>query len=1762
MTERPQPMKAKQRTMTFSLHPRSPLGRLARVLADPLAIAIAFNSVPVWAGPGPEAGRAAVPQPVVPTATAESQAPVPAPLPAPSPPIRPNRTRPQVTPPPAYALFSDEPTPQDLFRARVFGEPLVPVGGDPSPAETRELARAIEAFQKAGDIEKTEPFEEFLREHPASAWRASLLANLGATYRLANRFTRAEKSLEQAWQLARSESGQWAAAVGDKALADQLDLHMTFGRQEPIERLLAEAEGRDVQGSAVETLEFARWTVQGLTNAHEKAVPSGPVALDKILRHLGRKDVYDPELASSEEPTEEEDLRKDAAQPLLHNPTLAAFHATPEGASLVEMQALASEVGLKMQMAYREDPDARIPVPSMMHLRSQHFAAVIGVDRDGTVRLNDPILGGDIYLSPRVLKEEASGYFLVRAGDLPKGWRAADPSAAGAVRGKCHYPFLEGGATGQKAPPCKPCQGLAGYTIQLQLAGISIMDTPVGYTPPRGPALDFTVVHNHREIGQPAIFPFSNLGKKATHNWLSYVEDNPSLPSANLLLYLRGGGRESLTGFDGTAFQPHYFSRGVLRRVSSAPIRYERDLPEGGVEVFALSDGALTAPRRIFLTEVRDAQGNVAQLAYDIQLRLVSITDAIGQVTTLTYELLSDPLKITKVTDPFGRSARFEYNDSGQLIRIVDVIGMTSSLEYGVSGYVRALTTPYGTSTFRWGAQVTILGYEPMRWVEATDPLGGTERVEFWMSSTQVPSSDPASLVPTAVTGNSALNQRNSYYWDKRAHMLHPGDQTKAVITHWLQQDIYAIAPVAGWEKKPLENRVWQQQSSAPIPGGIGPTGRPTRVARVLDDGTSQAYLYEYNSKGQITRQTDPLGRETLFEHDSNDIDLLTIKQKNGSNYEVLETRAYNAQHRPLTVTDAAGQTTTYTYNAAGQVLTVTTPPRAGITENRTTTFTYDTNGYLQSTAGPAAGTTTGYTYDGYGRVRTVTDPDNYAVTLDYDALDRQTRITYPDGTYAETIYNRLDAERQRDRFGRWTHTFHDALRRVVATRDPLGRTTTQQWCTCGSLDKLIDSNGNATTWERDLQGRVTREVRADSAAWEYTHENTTSRLKQRKDPKNQVTGYEYFLDGNLKQLTYTNAVVATPSASFTYDPVYNRPASMTDGTGTTGFTYNSIAVPPTLGAGRLASVNGPLANDTVSYTYDEWSRIASRGLSGFISTFTYDVLGRTSALGGPLGNFTYTFDGTTPRPLTLSYPNGQATQYAYFPNSGDHRLQEIKHLAPGGATLSKYNYTYDAESNLKAWTQQVGASAAKVYELGYDAAYQLTAATLKSTDPTPVILKRYGYAYDGVGNRTSEQVDDGVFSATHNSRNQLTSRQAGGALLFRGTVSEPATVTVQGKPAQVAPDNRFEGPAQMTSGTNTVAVVATDPSGNVRTNTYQVSVSGTGASFTYDQNGNLTGDGTKTFEYDAENRLTRVLSGGSEVARFSYDGLSRRTERIAGGVTTTYVYDTESVLEERLSTGGTLRYVDGPLVDQHWAAQDGGGTVSYYLTDHLGSVVQVTNAAGAATLSRDYDPYGNHLSGASQSGNAYTGREWDAAVDLHYYRARYYDARSGRFISEDPIGFAAGVNFYSYVFGNPINLTDPFGLDAYACKIPAKGNANGPHDTRYGPDIYFNPVYHEYLCVVSPNGKSTCGGLRPKTPPTDPFTPVPGEPSEDYFEPKRCDRISNAPNSCYERCVAKRIDKNTPRPSYTLATYNCKDFASEIIWSCMTECFLKGAGK
>jgi RHS repeat-associated protein len=789
-----------------------------------------------------------------------------------------------------------------------------------------------------------------------------------------------------------------------------------------------------------------------------------------------------------------------------------------------------------------------------------------------------------------------------------------------------------------------------------------------------------------------------------------------------------------------------------------------------------------------------------------------------------------------------------------------------------------------------------------------------------------------------------------------------------------------------------------------------------------------------------------------------------------------LETRTYNSAHEPLTITDAAGQTTTYTYNARGQVETVTNA------KSETTTYAYHaTNATLTSITGPVSGATTSFTYDAYGRLRTSTDADSYTVTMDYDALDRQTRVTYPDSTYEETTYRYLDPQGRRDRQGRWTRFTYDAARRLTATRDPLGRVVTQEWCGCGSLEALVDPNGNRTAWERDLQGRVTREVRANGSDTEYLYETTMSRLTKMTDAKNQETNYTYFKDDQLQQITYTNAVITTPSVSFTYDPIYGRMATMADGIGTTTYGYHAVTTPPAVGATRLASVDGPLTNDTIAYSYDQLGRITTRGINGVGVTWTFDALGRLTTEANVLGTFTYTYDGPTARLATVTYPNGQTSAYAYYPNAGDRRLQTIHHQYPNATTLSKFDYTYDATGSILTWRQQADATAV-LWEYGYDAAEQLVAAVKKSTDPSPVVLKRYAYAYDPAGNRTAEQIDDAVTGASYNMMNQLVSQQPSGLLAFEGTVSEPASVTIAGATARVSAGNQFRGTVPIASGVNTVAVTATDPSGNIATNTYELTSAGTAKTFTYDANGNLTSDGTRTFEWDARNQLVAV-NAGTLRSEFFYDGKQRRV-RIVGKESGVVQSDARmlwcgaEICEERSADGSTVTrnvFKEGE-VDT--------GVQRFFALDHLGSPQAVTGGTGVLVAHYRFDPWGHRSldSGSDVTELGFTRYRFDGNAQVWLSQYRAYDSALGRWLSQDPIGRrGGGPNLYQYVSNQPVLQIDPLGLQGM---LPSVWTGSGPLGcaTAVALDVFKNhrrgPIDDRYShCLASCWISQHCGG-------------------------------------------------------------------------------------
>jgi len=164
----------------------------------------------------------------------------------------------------------------------------------------------------------------------------------------------------------------------------------------------------------------------------------------------------------------------------------------------------------------------------------------------------------------------------------------------------------------------------------------------------------------------------------------------------------------------------------------------------------------------------------------------------------------------------------------------------------------------------------------------------------------------------------------------------------------------------------------------------------------------------------------------------------------------------------------------------------------------------------------------------------------------------------------------------------------------------------------------------------------------------------------------------------------------------------------------------------------------------------------------------------------------------------------------------------------------------------------------------------------------------------------------------------------------------------------------------------------------------------------------------------------------------FKYDPFGRRIYKSSSSGTSVFAYDGDNLVEETNSSGTAVaRYSQGLNIDEPLAMLRSSAT-SYYHADGLGAVTSLSSAAGSIANTYTYDSFGKPTASTGSLVNPfqYTARESEAETNLYFYRARYYDQTSGRFLSEDPLGFKANtVNFYGYVRDNPVNSTDPMGL-------------------------------------------------------------------------------------------------------------------------------------
>jgi RHS repeat-associated protein len=303
--------------------------------------------------------------------------------------------------------------------------------------------------------------------------------------------------------------------------------------------------------------------------------------------------------------------------------------------------------------------------------------------------------------------------------------------------------------------------------------------------------------------------------------------------------------------------------------------------------------------------------------------------------------------------------------------------------------------------------------------------------------------------------------------------------------------------------------------------------------------------------------------------------------------------------------------------------------------------------------------------------------------------------------------------------------------------------------------------------------------------------------------------------------------------------------------------------------------------------------------------------------------------------------------------------------------------------------------------------------------------------------------------------------------------------------------------------------------------------------SYTYDANGDtLTDPSGKSYTWDFENQLTQAVVPGTGTTTFKYDPFGRRIQKSGPLGTTNYLYDGRNSLEELDASGNVLaRYNQGPSIDEP-ISELRGSTTSFYQMDFLGSITSLSNSAGALANTYTYDSFGklNASAGTLTNPFQFTGREFDPETGVYNYRMRYYDQNTGRFLSEDPIRWAGGTDFYHYADGNPVSEVDPMGLDTKVCTYPS--------DIQPWGHIGFG---------LPGLGEQGTSGFYPTGNPID----SPGQILPDTkHKPDSCKIIHATPDQdqCMLRCRLKRMNKPG---KYKGLTRQCTEFVRECLLEC-----------
>ena len=1140
--------------------------------------------------------------------------------------------------------------------------------------------------------------------------------------------------------------------------------------------------------------------------------------------------------------------------------------------------------------------------------------------------------------------------------------------------------------------------------------------------------------------------------------------------------------------------------------------------------------------------ELYDAAGRVQSivlrtsqtyaLAYDSGGRLRTVTDAYGGVLTFTYD---GALRLSGFVAPGSRAYTYGYDTRGRLTTVTYPDRTVRTYHYENASFLQALTG----ITDENGQRFATWDYDSTGRAISSKHAGGAEAVTLYHGAFSATANEGV----TSVTDAFATSR--SYFYQVAGGMLRvkrvtqpcPGcTGASASYTYDANGNIATYRDYNGNQTNYGYDLTRNLEISRTEAAGTAlartittqwhPVYRlPTKIIAPSGvAGVDAVTDFTYDAQGNVLQKTITAGARTR-QWKSAYSALGQVLTSDGPRTDVADVTTYTyygtddpcdaCRGNVKTVANALGHVTTFdAYDADGQPTRTTDPNGVA------TSYVYDLRGRLRTrtiNAGNPGAETTAFDYDNAGQLAKVTLPDASSVRYQYDAAHRLTEVV---DSLGNVIQYTLDAMGNRikedvfdpaDRLMKTQQRVYDALDRLYSDIGAAGQRSTYVYDGNGNLKTAGDPLNRNTVLTHDPLNRLSTSTDAAGGVIQYGYD-AADRLLSVKDPLNLATAYAYDGLGNLTQLASPDTGISTyvPDAagniigstdargqatSYAYDGL-NRQTLATFADGSVALEHDNVATGGAYAKGRLTRVTDP--SGSTAYTYDALGRVLSKR-----QTVGTDASAKSFAVG-----YQYAAGRTT----GITYPSGRTVTYAFDAQgrvsgvtmAGQAVLTGVAYFPFGRvqgwtwANGQKYQRSFDSDGRIATLTTgpdtlNYGSGS---WAFGYDGLNRLTTAAVPQGEPL-------AYAYDGNGNRRQETQGTAVTSYGYG-----------------------------------ATSNRLQGLSGARS-----------------------------RSFTYDAAGSLTGDGSLSYGYDGRGRLTQLSSG----YRYSINGAGQRVAKAGPGVATGilhFVYDEQGRLIGEYDATGTVRqelvYLADTPVASVRPASGGGVDIFPIYSDHLDTPRLIVNQANQVVWRWLTDTYGARGANEDPSGLGvftfnlrFPGQYYDAETGLHYNYFRDYDPSVGRYVESDPIGLKGGLSTYAYGVSNPVSNTDAFGLDTYMCTKPLHAFSFLGADTtgRTGPDIPGNPLYHQYLCVITADGIHRCGGQDTKT--GLPFGT--GKPSNDSLPYNRMDLCEKqqGDDNCLEQCVLRNIG-NPNRPYYSLINVggaNCQKWSSDVLRQCRDEC-------